>query len=113
MSRSMSCYLTWHNSSNTAVSPSLQHSRLRRLLSLTNIAWFLGSLLVAVAVMSLVGIYLLGLLVLIPLEVWEALVSCRAAATEGAPPFAPCLLPFATSAALRACLDVACREQGP
>lgn len=69
-------------SGTVAVSPcpspcsSVQPSRLRRLLSLTNIAWFLGSLLVAVALLSLFGIYLLALLTLIPLEAWEALVGC-------------------------------------
>lgn len=52
-------------------------SRLRRLLSLTNIIWFLGSLLVAVALLSLGGIYLLALLTLVPVEAWEAMVRLR------------------------------------
>ncbi|KAL4430647.1 hypothetical protein ABPG75_005903 [Micractinium tetrahymenae] len=70
-------------------------SRLRRLLTLTNIAWFLGTLLIAVALLSLFGIYVVALLTLIPLEAWEALGFLTAsgllhhALTRSAPAAAP------------------------
>lgn len=48
-------------------------SRVARALTLVNIGWFVGIVLVVLALFSLVGIYLAALLMLVPKEVYEGL----------------------------------------
>jgi hypothetical protein len=57
----------------TASIPTPPPSRLSRALTLVNIAWFVGCVLLVAAVVSLAGVYLAALVMLIPLLAWEAI----------------------------------------
>lgn len=52
--------------------PAAQPSQLARALTLVNIAWFAGCVLLVAAIVALAGAYLAALVMLIPLPVWEA-----------------------------------------